>query len=221
MNRRFTYGAAFVWMILLAIFAYELYIYAFVHAMGIGTALEMFGTELQRALMGFGIFTPLLFVLLYSIRPLLLFPASIMTLTSVFIFGPYGGFVVSYVGELCSSIIAYIVGKYFGEALGLTHKVRTTKIGSYFTGNAFISVLMLRLIPLFPFDAVNYASGVSKIPWKAYIYGTALGVLPGLALYIFLGFSLMHTEYLITAACLFALLLVVTHYGKRRFSRNV
>ena len=58
--------------IAIILFFRELYVYAFVEAMGIPKALEMFGTELQKAIMGFGVFTPVLFILLYSIRPLVL-----------------------------------------------------------------------------------------------------------------------------------------------------
>jgi uncharacterized membrane protein YdjX (TVP38/TMEM64 family) len=188
--------------------------------MGIGPAMKMFGEQLQAALMGFGIFTPFLFMLLYTVRPLLLFPASVMTLTSVFLFGPYGGFIVSYIGELFSSVVAFLVGKYLGQELGLTKKVEQTKIGNYFRGNAFTSVFLLRLIPLFPFDFVNYASGIAKIPFKPYIYGTMLGVLPGLSAYIFLGFSLMHTEYLFAAVVVFLILIVGGNIGKRRMEKK-
>ncbi|TXI09875.1 MAG: TVP38/TMEM64 family protein [Polynucleobacter sp.] len=220
MHKRLTTFVAILWGIAIILFFRELYVYAFVEAMGIPKALEMFGTELQKAIMGFGVFTPVLFILLYSIRPLVLFPASIMTITSVFLFGPYGGFAVSYVGELCSAVVAFFVGKYFGEELGLTKRVASTKIGSYFQGNPFTSVLVLRLVPLFPFDFVNYASGVAKLPTSAYLYGTALGVLPGLAMYIFLGFSLMHTEYLLLALCLFGVLIGVSRYFKPRLSQG-
>lgn len=216
----FKYIALTFWIIALSLFFREIYIYAFVHAMGIGPALKMFGEEMQAGLMGFGIFTPILFMLLYIVRPILLFPASIMTITSVFLFGPYLGFLVSYIGEVFSSIVAFFIGKYFAEELGLAEKVTHTKIGKYFQGNAFTSVFMLRLVPIFPFDFVNYASGVAELPFKSYIYGTMLGVLPGLSAYIFLGFSLMNTKYLVVAGLVFIVLFAVGHKGKKHLEKR-
>ena len=189
--------------------------------MGLGPALNMFGVELQKIFMGAGIYTPFLFIALYALRPLVLFPASIMTITSVFLFGVYGGFIVSYVGEMLSAVVAFFVGKYFGKELGLADKVKQTKIGNYFHSNTFISVIVLRLVPVFPFDFVNYASGVINIKFKPYIYGTLLGVLPGLSAYIFLGFSIMNTEYLLYAIILFVILIVGGNYSKKYLKKGV
>lgn len=219
-NSVITYIALLFWSVLVVFFVRELYVYAFVHAMGIHDALLMFGEKMQSVLMGFGVFTPFLFMLLYILRPIVLFPASVMTITSVFLFGAVGGFIISYVGELFSAIVAFFIGRYFGEELGLTKKALTTKIGTYFHGNPFTSIFALRLVPLFPFDFVNYSAGIFKLPFSPYLTGTAVGVLPGLSAYIFLGFSFMHTQYLLAAAIVFVLLIAISHFTKKRLSRK-
>jgi uncharacterized membrane protein YdjX (TVP38/TMEM64 family) len=203
------------------IFLRELYVYAYVSNMGIGPALQMFAIKLQNVLVGYGILTPLIFILLYALRPLILFPASVMTITSVFVFGLYGGFIVSYVGEMLSAIVAYFVGKYFGKTLGLTDKVHQTRMGKYFQGNTFTSVLILRLIPVFAFDLVNYASGVARLHFAPYFYATLLGVLPGLSAYIFLGYSFMHTEYLLLAVILLILLFVLGGISRKHHEKKM
>lgn len=219
-NSIITYIALLFWSVLIIFFLQELYVYAFVHAMGIHDALMMFGEKMQSALRGFGVFTPFLFMLLYLLRPIVLFPASVMTITSVFLFGAVGGFIISYVGELFSAIVAFFIGKYFGENLGLTKKALTTKIGSYFHGNPFTSIFALRLVPLFPFDFVNYSAGIFKLPFSPYLTGTAIGVLPGLSAYIFLGFSFMHTQYLVAAAVVFIILIAISHFTKKHITRK-
>lgn len=206
---------ALIWASIIALFLREVYLYAFVEDLGLFTTLQILGNEVQGLVTEAGVFAPFLFILLYTLRPLILFPASIMTLTSVFVFGLYGGFFVSYVGEMLSACVAFFIGKYFGNSLHITPKINTTKVGKYFTDNPFLSVLMLRIVPVFPFDFVNYASGIMKVPFYPYITASLIGVLPGLLSYVFLGFSLMHTEYLLYSLGFLALLMVSSHYGKR------
>ena len=83
-----------------------------------------------------------------------------------------------------------------------------------------MSVFMLRLVPIFPFDVVNYASGIARLPFKDYILATMVGVIPGLSSYIFLGYSLVHTEYLLSALFIFIALLAISHYTKRYIARK-
>lgn len=206
---------ALIWASIIALFLREVYLYAFVEDLGLFTTLQILGNEVQGLVTEAGVFAPFFFILLYTLRPLILFPASIMTLTSVFVFGLYGGFFVSYVGEMLSACVAFFIGKYFGNSLHITPKINTTKVGKYFTDNPFLSVLMLRIVPVFPFDFVNYASGIMKVPFYPYITASLIGVLPGLLSYVFLGFSLMHTEYLLYSLGFLALLMVSSHYGKR------
>jgi uncharacterized membrane protein YdjX (TVP38/TMEM64 family) len=132
-----------------------------------------------------------------------------MTITSVLFFGVYEGFIVSYIGETSSAVLAYFVGKYFGEEFGVTKKILRMPIGHYFSGNAFLSIFILRIVPLFPFDFVNYSAGVLKIRFKEYFFATVLGVLPGLAVFIAVGNSLIHKEFLpITLSSAFALIII-------------
>jgi uncharacterized membrane protein YdjX (TVP38/TMEM64 family) len=198
-------GAVFFWGVLFSIFANEVYLYSTLYNKGIFETLQIFGVTSQKALLVFGIFSPLFFALLYILRPLVFFPASIMTISSVLIFGPYLGFLVSYLGEACSAILTFTIGKYFGKELGITNKVTNTTIHTYLQKNAFLSIFLLRIIPLFPFDFVNYSSGVLRVKFKTYMTATLLGIMPGLLVFIFLGNSLYRTEqmpYAISAAVL-------------------
>ena len=199
-------GLGIIWLTILGLFLKQLFIYTFIQEMSIFSALQLFAIVIQTTLTEFGLLTPFLFIILYAIRPLIFFPASIMTLTSVLVFGLLGGFIVSYIGDVCSACLAYYLGKYFGKELGITNRISKTKIGTRLQGNAFLSVLILRLVPIFPFDVVNYASGILKIPFKSYITATLLGIFPGLMIYIFLGYSFLHLELLpYTLSALFLL----------------
>jgi uncharacterized membrane protein YdjX (TVP38/TMEM64 family) len=144
-----------------------------------------------------------------------------MTITSVLFFGVYKGFVVSYIGESSSSVLAYYVGKYFGEEFGITKKILKMPIGNYLKGNAFLSTFVLRIVPLFPFDFVNYSSGVLKIRFKAYFFATILGILPGLAVFIAVGNSLVHKEFLPTATASAFALIVIGLWMKEKYEVKI
>ena len=60
---------------------------------------------------------PIIYILLYSIRPLLLFPSSILTLAGGFIFGPVLGVFYTILASNISATIAFFVGRYFGQGL--------------------------------------------------------------------------------------------------------
>lgn len=194
MNKKFALSVLFFWVFIVAIFFREVLLYAREFNISFFEALEIIDLAIQRKLVGYGLISSISFIFIYTLRPLVFFPASIMTLTSVFIFGPIQGFIISYLGELASAVITFYVGKYFGEALGLTRKPLIKHIAPYFQKNPFLSIFILRIIPLFPFDFVNYASGIFRINFKKYFYATVLGVIPGLAVFIFLSYSLVHRE---------------------------
>ena len=79
-------------------------------------------------------------------------------------------------------------------------------------------MLFLRLVPLFPFNVLNYAAGLSKIRFMDYLIGTLVGIIPGTFAYVYLGSSL--TDILswkfLSAVALFLVITVVITLIKRR-----
>ena len=141
-----------------------------------------------------------------------------MTLFAVTLFGPYKGFALAYAGETLSSTVAYSTARYFSAFFEKKNYIK--KLSQYVQNNSFVSVLILRLVPLFPFDAVNYGLGALKTPFYPYFFGTALGVLPGLTAYIFLGNSLLNKSYIYTAILFFTLLTLLSLYIKKKMMRD-
>lgn len=209
MHKKFALIVLFFWVFVVALFFKEVLFYATVHNLEFIDALEIIDINIQRTILGHGMLSSFLFILIYTLRPLVFFPASIMTITSVFIFGPFEGFFISYFGELSSATVTYYIGKFFGEELALTKNHLLKKITPYFQKNPFLSVFVLRIVPLFPFDFVNYASGIFKINVKSYFYATILGVIPGLVVFIFLSYSFVHRN-LLPWAIISTVLLIVT-----------
>lgn len=135
-------------------------------------------------------FGPLLYMLIYALRPLILFPATVLTLLGGFLFGPLWGVVYTVIGANTSAMVAYTVGRFFGK--GLLDSTEGSSLIDRFSGrirkNSFEAVLIMRLIFL-PYDLVNYLSGFLRIDWKAFLLATIIGSIPGTISFVLLGSS--------------------------------
>jgi uncharacterized membrane protein YdjX (TVP38/TMEM64 family) len=134
---------------------------------------------------------PLLFILIYTLRPLLLFPATLLTIAAGFVFGPILGVVLIVIGSNASALLAYVVGRFFGQGLlsegkagGIVQRY-TTRLREH----SFETVFLLRLL-FAPYDLVNYLAGFLRIRWVPFIVATALGALPGTLAFTLFGASI-------------------------------
>ena len=125
------------------------------------------------------------FVALFLVIGLFLLPGA--TLLSVFsgaVFGlPLGPLLVS-LGSTLGAVLAFFVARYiFRDWVEGRFGERLTPIHEGLCENDIHFMLVLRLVPLFPFFLVNIAMGVSPISWKVFMVGTLLGKLPATWIY--------------------------------------
>jgi uncharacterized membrane protein YdjX (TVP38/TMEM64 family) len=138
-----------------------------------------------------GVWGVVIYVVLYAIRPLILFPSTILTLAGGFVFGPVLGVLYTIIASNISSTIAYFVGHFFGEGL-LKDDGSDGLIQRYarrMRENSFETVMIMRFIFL-PYDAVSYLAGFLRIHYWAFILATALGSIPGTMAFIGFGASI-------------------------------
>ena len=179
----------------------------------VGISIE----DIRAYLEGLGLWSGLVFIIAYTVRPLIFFPTSIMTPLSAILFGPIMGWLYTYIGENLSATVAFFAARYFGRNFVKENEnAFIQKYDKKLKTNGFETVLILRLIPLFPFDFVNYASGLSSIKYRHYIFATLLGVIPGLTAYIFLGGSLTNPYLIIPTVILFGLITFLAHRYQKR-----
>lgn len=144
------------------------------------------------------LFGPLLYILIYALRPLLFFPATILTLLGGFLFGPIG-ILWTILGSNASAMVSFGVGWFLGKDL-LDDGEGSSLMQRYarrMRENSFETVLIMRLIFL-PYDLVNYASGILKINWRAFLIATALGSVPGTVSFVLFGASFGTLDELLT-----------------------
>lgn len=138
---------------------------------------------------------PLAFVAAYLLRPLLLFPASLMTIAAGLLFGPVVGVLLVVLAANASAMVAYLVGRSLANTPATNRQgddERTGLIrrwGDRMRDRSFETVFLMRLLFL-PYDLVNYVSGALRIRWTAFLLATVLGTIPGTISFVLLGASL-------------------------------
>ncbi|KPB03250.1 TVP38/TMEM64 family protein [Bacillus sp. CHD6a] len=165
---------------------------------------------IRQWILSFGIFAPVIYIVLYTIRPLILFPASILSLAAGLAFGALWGTVYTVIGATLGAIVSFLVAKKFGKSIvkSQTSNVRVQKIQSQMEENGFFYVLLLRLIPLFNFDLISYLAGLSKVKVSHFMLATVIGIIPGTFAYNFLGSSFVGDNKLVIILAIIVFVLI-------------
>ncbi len=145
---------------------------------------------LQGWIDGFGLAAPLIFMLIYAVGTVLFFPGSVLTLAGGAIFGPVWGTLYNLTGATFGATLAFIVARYLAadwveQKSG--GRVKQLKEGVESEGWRFVA--FVRLVPLFPFNVLNYALGLTRIKLSHYILTSYLCMLPGAIAYTYLGYA--------------------------------
>jgi uncharacterized membrane protein YdjX (TVP38/TMEM64 family) len=132
---------------------------------------------------------PLIFIAIYTLRPLVLFSASLLTLAGGALFGPIWGTLYTLIGSNLGASLAYVLGRFLGkDTLSATGGKGLQGYFDRMRHNSFETIFFMRLIFL-PYDLVNYAAGFLKIRYVPFILATILGSLPGTISFVLFGAS--------------------------------
>ena len=136
-----------------------------------------------------GLLGPLVFMLVYIIGTVFFFPGSVLTLAGGALFGPiYGTFynlTGATIGAAISFLIArYLLSDYVEQKTG--GRMKQLKEGVENEGWRFIA--FVRLVPLFPFNVLNYALGLTRIKFWHYVIASYICMLPGGLAYTYFGY---------------------------------
>lgn len=141
---------------------------------------------------GFGAGGPIVYILIFSIAPSLFLPGLPITVAGGLVFGPLWGTAYASIGSTLGAGIAFLVARYFARnAISEMLGERWKKIDEGVTQKGWIYVAITRLIPIFPFNLLNYAFGLTKIPFLTYLLTSWLFMLPGTTAYVVFSSSLL------------------------------
>ena len=142
-------------------------------------------TALNHFLETAGIWAPVLFVMVYAVGVCLFVPGTLLTALAAAIFGAYLGFLCVWVGGIVGSSAAFWIGRTLGrEFAASVIGDRLRKYDDAIERNGFAAVLYLRLV-YFPFTAMNFGMGLTKVRFWDYFFGTALGIIVGTFVFTF------------------------------------
>ena len=146
--------------------------------------------ELVAYIQGAGASGAFAYAVIYIIATLLFLPGSLLTLGAGFAYGPLWGTLLVSPASVIAATLAFVLGRSFAREW-VVHRVRRRPrfdaIDRAVGENGFRIVFLLRLSPVFPFNLLNYALGLTRVSLRAYVLASALGMLPGTFLYVYLG----------------------------------
>ncbi len=139
-------------------------------------------------------FGGLIYILIYTLRPLIFFPATILTIAGGSIFGPVWGILLTIIGSNLSATVAYLLGRFLGQGIFETNGSGdstgfVTRWADRMRNNSFDTVLIMRFLFL-PYDLVNYLAGFLRIGYRGFILATIIGSLPGTISIVLFGASI-------------------------------
>jgi uncharacterized membrane protein YdjX (TVP38/TMEM64 family) len=134
---------------------------------------------------------PLVFLAVYVARPLVLFPATVLTVAGGFLFGAAGGLALVLLASNASAMVAFGIGRWLrgGTPPDPTAAGRLARWARRLRARGFETVIVMRLLYL-PYDLVSYLAGALRINPVAFIAGTAVGSAPATVAFVLFGASL-------------------------------
>ncbi|AUN15099.1 DedA family protein [[Clostridium] sordellii] len=144
--------------------------------------------DIQDYVSSFGRLAPLVYIIMFALVPLTLFPDSILAIGGGMVFGLFKGYIYTLIGALIGATISFYISRKLGRAFvkKLT-KEKLDNIEELINSKGFFIVLILRLVPLFPFDIISYGSGLTSIKYKDFLLATIIGTIPGILVFTNIG----------------------------------
>ncbi|QLE56163.1 TVP38/TMEM64 family protein [Nostoc sp. TCL26-01] len=136
-----------------------------------------------------GIFGPIAYIIIYNLATLLFIPGSLLTLKGGCLFGVFWGSIYVLFAATVGAILAFLIGRYLSRdwvSQQIEKYPKFQTIDQAVAREGWKIVLLTRLSPLFPFNLLNYAFGVTQISLKDYTLGS-LGIIPGTVMYVYIG----------------------------------
>ena len=139
---------------------------------------------------GLGVWGPVALVVLYVLATVLFVPGVLLTFGAGILFGLVKGGITVSIGSTLGATAAFLVGRYFARgavAQRIAGNAKFEAIDRAVAKEGWKIVGLTRLSPVFPFNLLNYAYGVTNVSLRDYFFASWIGMIPGTVLYVYIG----------------------------------
>ena len=137
-----------------------------------------------------GAWAPIAFILFYTVATVAMVPGSIIDLTGGALFGPYLGSVLSFTGGNLGAALAFLIARYLArDWVESRTGPRLQEVMRNVDAEGWRFVAFLRLVPVFPYNVMNYLLGVTRIPFHHYVLATMVFMAPSTIAYTWIGYA--------------------------------
>jgi len=133
---------------------------------------------------------PLIFIVIYILACVLFLPGSILTLGGGVLFGVIKGSIIVSISATLGATCAFLVGRYLARdwvAKKIQPNEKFQAIDEAVAREGWKIVGLTRLSPVFPFNLLNYAYGLTRVSVRAYFFASWIGMMPGTIMYVYIG----------------------------------
>ena len=172
----------------------------------------------------FGVWGPIGFVLLYGVATVAMVPGSIFDFAGGVLFGPYLGTLLDLIGGTLGAALSFLVARYLArDWVEIRAGPRTQTIMRSVDADGWKFVAFVRLVPIFPYNIMNYLLGMTRIPFHHYIIATVVFMAPSTIVYTWIGYAgraaiagdTDNLYYALIALGLLATMIMLPHFYKR------
>lgn len=143
--------------------------------------------DLRQWIASLGPWGPAVFILLYAVATVAALPGSAITVVAGALFGSVLGVIVVSIASTLGASLSFLVGRYFAReavARWLSQNEKFGRLDRLTEDHGAIIVALTRLVPIFPFNLLNYGFGLTRVPFGTYVFWSWLCMLPGTVLYV-------------------------------------
>lgn len=183
----------------------------------------------RDALLRYSDLAPVIYMLLFAVLPAFFFPVAVLAFAGGLLFGLLWGSVYTFIGAVINCALMFFLARRIGREkiralvqrkLPSVWQARLKKAGGR---KGFLLLIILRLIPAVPYNLINYAFGLTEMPFAAYMLGSAIGIIPGTLVFINIGdkaLDVTSPSFWIALGLLVLLLAVTAFMSKKLFPNN-
>lgn len=149
--------------------------------------LERYLTDARSFIEDLGPWGPLAFTLIYIVATVAMVPAWPLTVAAGALFHPLLGVVYVSIGSTVGAAIAFLIARYVARDAVTAWVLRRPtfrKLNDLTRQHGAWMVAITRLVPIFPYNVINYAFGITGVGFGTYVFWSWLCMLPGTAVYV-------------------------------------